>query len=390
MRLLIVQYGGDYRKVFEQVRNQGIETYHAQKYVVETVTELSQKLEEVALLCCQTQQTYNEEVQPGLRVIGAGVEPYQNSQRVLEIIQAQQPTHLVIHFPHEKMFRWGIQQQVKILGLFADSFLQRGWKRRLKNYTLARLLNHPQVDLVANHGINACLSLQQIGVNPNKIIPWDFPHHRTPHMFPTKELKELSELSINSRPLQLVYVGLIQENKGVGDILTAVAKLGQFRPLSVKIAGGGEIEKFQRRAQALKISEQVEFLGLIPQTRVIELMSTADAVIVPSWHEYPEGLPLTIYEALSTRTPIIASDHPMFRGNLIHRQNAMIFPERNPQQLAACIRELFTNPQLYAQISLATASAWENLQIPLKWGDLIQNWLFGVREDQTWFRDRLR
>lgn len=329
-------------------------------------------------------------MQPGLRVIGAGVEPYQNSRRVLEIIQAQQPTHLVIHFPHEKMFRWGIQQQVKILGLFADSFLQRGWKRRLKNYTLARLLNHPQVDLVANHGINACLSLQQIGVNPNKIIPWDFPHHRTPHMFPTKELKELSELSINSRPLQLVYVGLIQENKGVGDILTAVAKLGEFRPLSVKIAGGGEIEKFQHRAQALKISEQVEFLGLIPQTRVIELMSTADAVIVPSWHEYPEGLPLTIYEALSTRTPIIASDHPMFRGNLIHRQNAMIFPERNPQQLAACIRELFTNPELYAQISLATASAWENLQIPLKWGDLIQNWLYGVREDQTWFRDRLR
>jgi len=41
-------------------------------------------------------------------------------------------------------------------------------------------------------------------------------------------------------------------------------------------------------------------------------MRSADAIVIPSRHEYPEGLPLTIYEALAARTPIVASDHQCF------------------------------------------------------------------------------
>ena len=41
MRLLIAQYGGDYRKAFNLVRNEGIETYNSQKYVIDTVTNIA-------------------------------------------------------------------------------------------------------------------------------------------------------------------------------------------------------------------------------------------------------------------------------------------------------------------------------------------------------------
>ena len=210
----------------------------------------------------------------------------------------------------------------------------------------------------------------------------DFPHEITPQAFTAKKLAP------NLSPRNLVYVGLIQKNKGVGDILTAVAKLRHIQPINLKIAGSGDIEKWKHRAAALQIAAQVEFLGLIPQPRVIELMRDADAVVVPSWHEYPEACPFTIYEALCARTPIIASSHPMYRGNLINRHSEMIFPARNPNELAACIRELFSNPQLYAQLSLSSTAAWENLQMPVKWGDLITNWLYDSPINQKWLSDR--
>lgn len=378
MRLLIIQYGGDYRETFYLVRNKGIETYNSQKYVVDTVTNISSQVDEVVLLCCNTKKTYNQEIEPGLRVIAAGIEPYMNSSKILEIIQAQKPTHLIIHFPMTDIFNWAIKHQVKMIGLFADCFLPISLKQRIRNYNQAKLFNHPQVDWVANHGLNACSSLEKIGVKPNKIIPWDWKYKMTPEVFDVKQLKP------NLSSINLVYVGLINETKGVGDIITAVARLQHTQSINLKIAGSGNIEKFQHLAEELQISKQVEFLGLIPQKQVITLMRDADAVVIPSWHRYPEACPLTIYESLCAHTPIIASDHPMFHGNLIHRQNAMVFPERKPELLAQCIQELFDDSELYHQISLRSKASWENLQMPVKWGDLITNWLFDSPANQKW------
>lgn len=382
MRLLIIDYAGDYREVYHRIQKGGIETYHSHKYVINTVTNISQQIDEVILVCCNTKQVYNEKIESNLRVIAGGIEPYKNPNKVLEIIESQQPTHLIVRFPIKDLFHWGIKHQVKIMALFADSFVPRGWKSRIQNYTWKQLLNHQQIDWVGNHGLNASYSLQKIGVNPDKIIPWDWVRKFTPQPFTPKHLP------LNYETRNLVYVGLIVDTKGVGEILEALAQLRHIQPIKLKIAGNGDIEKFRNRAEELQIGEQVEFLGLVSQTRVMELMRDADAVIIPSWHEYSEGCPATIYQSLCTHTPIIASDHPMFRGNLIHRQNAMVFPQRKPKLLAQSIQELFASKELYDRISLNSKASWEHLQMPVKWADLITNWLFDSPVNQKWLSDR--
>lgn len=382
MRLLIIDYAGDYREVYHKIQKGEVETYHSHKYVINTVTKISQQIDELALVCCNSKQVYNEKIAPNLRVIAGGIEPYQNPSKVIEIIEAQQPTHLIIRFPIKNLFHWGIEHQVKIMGLFADSFVPRGWKSQIKNYTWKKLLNHQQIDWVGNHGLNASYSLQKIGVNPDKIIPWDWVRKFTPQPYTPKHL------SSNSEVRNLVYVGLIVDTKGVGDILEAIAQLRHIQPIKLKIAGNGDIEKFQHRAEQLQIAEQVEFLGLVSQTRVMQLMRDADAVLIPSWHEYSEGCPATMYQSLCAHTPIIASDHPMLLGNLVHRQNAMVFPERKSKLLAQCIQELFADSELYHQISLRSEASWENLQMTVKWGDLITNWLFDSPVNQKWLSER--
>lgn len=382
MRLLIVQYGGDYRETFQRLAETGVETYHAQKYVVDAVGTLGKQIEEAILLCCQTKQSYNEVLQDGLRAIGAGLDPYKQKRELVKLIEEQNPTHLVVHTPLPVLFEWAIQKKVRTMALLADSFLTNGLRRGVKNYLLTRQLNNKHIEWVGNHGINSCISLQKIGVNPNKIIPWDWPHVITPKSFLPKELP------VNPETWNLVYIGAVQEAKGVGDILQAVAKL-RSRNLSVnlQVAGNGEIDYFIQQVKRLNLEDCVKFLGLIPHNNVIELMIKADIVLVPSRHDYPEGFPLTIYEAFCSRTPLVASDHPMFKGNLQNGVNAMIFPAGNSTALAACIEKLLSDRELYRSLSQASDDAWQRLQIPVKWAELIERWLNDSPENQHWLSE---
>jgi glycosyltransferase involved in cell wall biosynthesis len=185
-----------------------------------------------------------------------------------------------------------------------------------------------------------------------------------------------------------MYVGSISEAKGVGDILDALGILKtEGLSVSLKIAGRGDLDSFKAKAAQLQITDNVEFLGLVPQKQIVHLMRAADAVVVPSRHEYPEGFPMTLYEAMCSRSPIVASDHPMFRGKLQHQTNAMIFPAGKATALADRIKTLKLDATLYQSLSYASEAVWQQLQIPVKWNDLIERWLFDSSENYQWLHE---
>lgn len=107
-------------------------------------------------------------------------------------------------------------------------------------------------------------------------------------------------------------------------------------------------------------------------------------MVVPSRHSFPEGLPLTLFEGLASRTPVIASDHPMFAGHLVDGESALIFPAGKVRALADAIQRLAGDPDLYAQVSLGSAAASARMQNPVKWGDMIDHWLRDTTENRAW------
>src|SRR3546814_4454683 len=50
------------------------------------------------------------------------------------------------------------------------------------------------------------------------------------------------------------------------------------------------------------LGDHVVLEGVRPNREVFAMMRDADIVVVPSRHDYPEGMPLTIYEALASRS----------------------------------------------------------------------------------------
>ncbi len=385
MRVLIVQYAGDYRETFKRFATGGDETYYAQKYSVDIVAEISHKVEEVATLCCQTEEPYNEILENGVRAIGGGFPQPIPGQQLLRLVEQFKPTHLILRTPIRSLLRWVIQKKIKTLITLADSFNANGLRNKIRFYGLAKLLNNRQIDYVGNHSLTASISLTQIGVNPDKIIPWDWPSKMNPDTFSAKSIIS------NKDNKDVLYVGPVAEIKGVGDVIEAIAQLrAKGLSIQLKIAGKGDLEHFKNKVRHLQIENAVEFLGLVPNKRIVPLMREADLIIIPSRHEYPEGFPMTIYEALCSRTPIVASDHPMFLRKLSHRKNALIFPASNPVALAQCLEELLLDPELYQSLSTASSETWKSLQIPVKWGELVNNWLFDSPENQQWlFKHRL-
>ncbi len=378
MRTLLIQYEGDFLEAYERLEQTGSEIYYGHKYILEQLDRIGQQLGETAILCCRSRTAYDVVLPTGLRVMGGGADKEWDGAAILDRVKAYDPTHIVVLGPLTKFIKWGLRSGKAVSCIFADSFEISRLRLLYRYGRLGRLLNDPRVLWVANHGVGASQSLARLGVNENKIIPWDWTYSRQP-----------DDLPVRSAPLgkkvTLFFAGSITERKGIPDILNAVALLKRDGVnADVKLAGDGEIERFSKHAEDLGVSDQVEFLGRIANSAVAEQMRAATIVVVPSQHAYPEGLPLTIYEALCARTPLVVSDHPMFVGRLADEQTALIYPSGDAESLAEKIRRLIEDEQLYARLSENSQKAWLSLQISAKWGEVLLRMLRDGKGDKTW------
>ena len=378
-RLLIVHLAGDFRAAWALREHQGVEAYYGHSYILDQLGRLAAEHGAAGYLSCLA-PPYHETLPNGATVMGAGARPDLYPGKVIACIRAFAPTHLIVHGPMPGILRWGLRQGLPTACLFADSFKMHPVERWLRHRGLTPLLNRPEIAFVGNHGINAARGLVEMGVHADKVIAWDYPHVLTPAAFAPKP-----GLAAGAR-LNLLYVGTTHRTKGTGDLIEAVARLAPHRDLHLTIIGEGK--SFAAHVARLGITDRITFAGRVPNREIPARMHAADAVVIPSRHAYPEGLPLTLYEALASRTPVIASDHPMFAGHLVDGETGLVFRAGDPDALAAAIARLADDPGLYARVSTGAARAWKGMQLDTKWGDLIGHWLAGAPEDRAWLAAR--
>jgi glycosyltransferase involved in cell wall biosynthesis len=102
----------------------------------------------------------------------------------------------------------------------------------------------------------------------------------------------------------ILYVGRLSQEKGLETLIRAHSAMAAPRP-KLRIAGAGPEEASLRRlVEELKDSE-VEWLGRIPPSRVVEELQKAALSVVPSlWYE---NCSISILESLAQGTPVVAS-----------------------------------------------------------------------------------
>ena len=73
MRLVIVENAGDYAEAFEGLAKGGSETYYAQKYCVDAVTEIAKRAESVTVMCCMGPELNEQVLENRVRAIACGL-----------------------------------------------------------------------------------------------------------------------------------------------------------------------------------------------------------------------------------------------------------------------------------------------------------------------------
>lgn len=380
-RLVFVQYG-DYAQAAERFEAGLGETYYAQRYSVEAVAELASRFGETYVVGLGGV--------PRDQRLGSGVRCIQLPETaghpsafagVIERLAELNPTHLVIRAPATPLLKWGAQRVGRVLPLFADSFRPspRLWWRHRR---LASLLNRPAFPCIANHNVNATRDLARIGVRLDKLVPYDWPPEHNPREFSSKAGP------IDPAKPKVLFAGSITAAKGVGDLIDAIALLRKRGVnVALTILGDGELDAFQARRDKLGLQSAVTFTGRVPHTDVLEQMRTHDVVVVPSRHEYPEGMPFTIYDTLCVHTPLAASDHPMFRGKVVDGETGVVFRASDPGDLSQRLGALLADRELYAKLSANSADAWAGLQCPVRWHELLEHWLTDTPADREWLRN---
>lgn len=121
-------------------------------------------------------------------------------------------------------------------------------------------------------------------------------------------LDKISKNYNNSKP-ELLFVGWIDKNKGIFDLLKSIEILKrQGYNFRTKILGSegrrGELKRVMNYIKDKNINDVVEIFRERPHHEIKQFYSSADIYLLPS---YFEGLPYTILEAMAYGLPIIST-----------------------------------------------------------------------------------
>jgi glycosyltransferase involved in cell wall biosynthesis len=145
---------------------------------------------------------------------------------------------------------------------------------------------------------------------------------------------------------QLLYVGRLSPEKGVGSLIEALAQVDT--PVQVDIVGSGPEEaSLKERAADPSFAHEVRFHGWVDYAELGSYYRRADVFVHPS--VWPEPLSRTLFEAIQSGCYPIVSEvggSPWMLDD--HR---LCFPPGDPAALGQVINALIDNQELRASSS---------------------------------------
>jgi glycosyltransferase involved in cell wall biosynthesis len=103
----------------------------------------------------------------------------------------------------------------------------------------------------------------------------------------------------------LLYVGRLEEAKGLRDLLEAFEALARRRPgVRLAIVGDGTLRGACERAARGSLADRIVVAGAQPFERIPLWMAACDALVLPSW---TEGTPNVLLEALACGRRVVAT-----------------------------------------------------------------------------------
>jgi glycogen(starch) synthase len=148
---------------------------------------------------------------------------------------------------------------------------------------------------------------------------------------------------------RLLYVGRLDERKGVRTAVEALAELP--RGAALRVVGGwdeDEAARLRELGDRLGIGDRLRLDGQLDRDALVDAYASADAVLFPVIWEEPFGLvPL---EAMGRGRPVVATGRGGSAEYLRDGENCLLFPAGDAAALAAAVERLAGDAALRARL----------------------------------------
>lgn len=148
----------------------------------------------------------------------------------------------------------------------------------------------------------------------------------------------------HSGPAHLMYLGRLEYEKGVHDLIAALPRIRRTHPgTTLTIAGTGTQQQWlTEHARKHKVLKAISFAGHLNHDQLVGLLHAADAAVLPSHYE-PFGI--VALEAAATGVPLVTSNVGGLGEAVINGVTGMSFPPRDIGRLAGAVRVILDDPQ---------------------------------------------
>ena len=152
---------------------------------------------------------------------------------------------------------------------------------------------------------------------------------------------------------RVLYVGRLSPEKNLSAVVQAVARLGARVPVRLVLVGAGPLQG-ELAAEARAAGVDAEFHGVVDQRRLPVIYASAAAFVLAS---FTEGHPKVLLEAMSSGVACVASNCVGNRSLVVDGVTGLLFDPQRPDDLAACLERVLTDPALAERLGRAARNA---------------------------------
>lgn len=179
-----------------------------------------------------------------------------------------------------------------------------------------------------------------------------------------------TRLGVDKDALVLLYVGRLDREKGLFDLLAAFNQIdatSASRRPELHLVGGGPLqEELQRTAENMGLAQRIFFHGPATRDQLPAWYSVADLLVLPSWIE-PFGR--VILEAFSCGTPVISSSTGGPVDLVTDGQTGWLFPPRDVHALTKLFQNIVDHPE---RLPTLGAAALQQVHEHFAWRRIVE------------------
>ncbi|MDI9244998.1 glycosyltransferase family 4 protein [Marinobacter sp. CHS3-4] len=169
----------------------------------------------------------------------------------------------------------------------------------------------------------------------------------------TRELLEVGERSVVPKAgavARILFVGWLDREKGVLDLLDACEKLASGRKFELNLVGEGNVSTLARkRVQELGLTNVIHFSGWLDGDDLVQAFREADIFVLPSWSE---GLPNAMIEAMAARLAVVVTSVGNITDVIKDGVNGLLVTPHDVTELKTALGRVIDNREFRMSLAL--------------------------------------